>query len=82
MKRMVVSVTLALLLANEMTLETFRSNSHDAQAGMVVGVMAVTATLGIVCAKPSTVGEYVAADRKSTRLNSSHIQKSRMPSSA
>ena len=25
---------------------------------------------------------YVSADRKSTRLNSSHIQKSRMPSSA
>ena len=28
------------------------------------------------------VGEAVKADRKSTRLNSSHIQKSRMPSSA
>ena len=27
-------------------------------------------------------GELGAADRKSTRLNSSHIQKSRMPSSA
>ena len=27
-------------------------------------------------------GEFVAIDRKSTRLNSSHIQKSRMPSSA
>ena len=26
--------------------------------------------------------QYVQADRKSTRLNSSHIQKSRMPSSA
>ena len=26
--------------------------------------------------------EYVEQDRKSTRLNSSHIQKSRMPSSA
>ena len=25
---------------------------------------------------------YIAGDRKSTRLNSSHIQKSRMPSSA
>ena len=28
------------------------------------------------------VGEVCAQDRKSTRLNSSHIQKSRMPSSA
>ena len=27
-------------------------------------------------------GEQVTEDRKSTRLNSSHIQKSRMPSSA
>ena len=27
-------------------------------------------------------GEFSTADRKSTRLNSSHIQKSRMPSSA
>ena len=29
-----------------------------------------------------TSADYVAVDRKSTRLNSSHIQKSRMPSSA
>ena len=29
-----------------------------------------------------TLGQRVAEDRKSTRLNSSHIQKSRMPSSA
>ena len=28
------------------------------------------------------VGAYAVGDRKSTRLNSSHIQKSRMPSSA
>ena len=35
-------------------------------------------------AKPGTVHAWFAklADRKSTRLNSSHIQKSRMPSSA
>ena len=30
----------------------------------------------------SKVGDYSKEDRKSTRLNSSHIQKSRMPSSA
>ena len=29
-----------------------------------------------------TIGLYLTKDRKSTRLNSSHIQKSRMPSSA
>ena len=28
------------------------------------------------------IGKALAEDRKSTRLNSSHIQKSRMPSSA
>ena len=31
---------------------------------------------------PQAVAAWAAADRKSTRLNSSHIQKSRMPSSA
>ena len=31
---------------------------------------------------PKFVGKVVIRDRKSTRLNSSHIQKSRMPSSA
>ena len=33
-------------------------------------------------AKSHLVKELAARDRKSTRLNSSHIQKSRMPSSA
>ena len=32
--------------------------------------------------KPQVIVNYAAQDRKSTRLNSSHIQKSRMPSSA
>ena len=31
---------------------------------------------------PKFWGEHMQSDRKSTRLNSSHIQKSRMPSSA
>ena len=30
----------------------------------------------------ASLGENIEQDRKSTRLNSSHIQKSRMPSSA
>ena len=34
------------------------------------------------CAVPVTDAVEVGQDRKSTRLNSSHIQKSRMPSSA
>ena len=33
-------------------------------------------------AKGRNLGVEIAKDRKSTRLNSSHIQKSRMPSSA
>ena len=37
---------------------------------------------GIEVSVLSVMGEKVRIDRKSTRLNSSHIQKSRMPSSA
>ena len=38
---------------------------------------------GMTCsACPITVKKALMKDRKSTRLNSSHIQKSRMPSSA
>ena len=37
---------------------------------------------GIVLKREALPGKYVEPDRKSTRLNSSHIQKSRMPSSA
>ena len=35
-----------------------------------------------VRASPDGIGKVYLGDRKSTRLNSSHIQKSRMPSSA
>ena len=38
---------------------------------------------GVICASAGNHAQGVAlSDRKSTRLNSSHIQKSRMPSSA
>ena len=37
---------------------------------------------GNVREKLATAETFAAKDRKSTRLNSSHIQKSRMPSSA
>ena len=36
----------------------------------------------VILSPGDTFGELVLLDRKSTRLNSSHIQKSRMPSSA
>ena len=50
------------------------------------GVLASWFAVPLLAGGPSTGKEqhllYVARDRKSTRLNSSHIQKSRMPSSA
>ena len=39
-------------------------------------------TLCAGCGHDSISAAIIQADRKSTRLNSSHIQKSRMPSSA
>ena len=52
---------------------------------LALGVGVVTAVVGgalvgFLCLRRR--GIYFAIDRKSTRLNSSHIQKSRMPSSA
>ena len=45
--------------------------------------MVASAHMSIVTARVAGVSRIIAcADRKSTRLNSSHIQKSRMPSSA
>ena len=40
------------------------------------------AQLGVSADSPLWIIAMLTADRKSTRLNSSHIQKSRMPSSA
>ena len=40
------------------------------------------ATLSVFQRKWQALSQYQQTDRKSTRLNSSHIQKSRMPSSA
>ena len=50
---------------------------HQGYGLPVGGVVATNVTDGVV--SPGAVGYE---DRKSTRLNSSHIQKSRMPSSA
>ena len=49
------------------------------QAGQIVELLANKKTH--VKIWPSTADDF-STDRKSTRLNSSHIQKSRMPSSA
>ena len=43
---------------------------------------ASTAGMAVSSFVPAKGGELLRLDRKSTRLNSSHIQKSRMPSSA
>ena len=64
------------------------TNASEAGAAAMLGASINYPLRGAVTFK-STVGTNVAsdalsnlADRKSTRLNSSHIQKSRMPSSA
>ena len=48
--------------------------------GLANGAVYLLAGLGLVLI--FSVTRVVFVDRKSTRLNSSHIQKSRMPSSA
>ena len=47
---------------------------------LALGHLAVAKTIGNLETEKSV--EALVGDRKSTRLNSSHIQKSRMPSSA
>jgi len=51
----------AATFAGEMTLHQFKEAPLDIQRGAVMGVMAVTDTLGIRCKVPATVAEYVAA---------------------
>ena len=57
----------------DVVIETTASNYKDAEPGMTHITMAMKKGMHIIS---------VNKDRKSTRLNSSHIQKSRMPSSA
>ena len=52
------------------------------EAGMLGGAVAITNTHSVGVVRDALVTEGIRRDRKSTRLNSSHIQKSRMPSSA
>ena len=58
--------------------------SMAAQVDGVAGIAALELNISCpnVWAGGRVIGEDAATDRKSTRLNSSHIQKSRMPSSA
>ena len=48
----------------------------------IVLALCLTMLLSLVCFKPWKDLRSLEQDRKSTRLNSSHTQKSRMPSSA
>ena len=66
-------VPLALLAAQFLS---SRYAEHAATNGEVVGARVVTETLDLMAAL------QLQRDRKSTRLNSSHIPLSRMPSSA
>ena len=59
-------------------LDVIQRIQHDFRAGVVF----ITHDLGVVARIADRVQVMYAGDRKSTRLNSSHIQKSRMPSSA
>ena len=45
-------------------------------------IVIVTAAAGLETSQTAALIQNAMLDRKSTRLNSSHIQKSRMPSSA
>ena len=47
--------------------------------GVILGLISVGMLVYLI---PGQGDSTVSGDRKSTRLNSSHIQKSRMPSSA
>ena len=58
--------------------------SHDGTIErLVTGALSEAgAEAGAAALQALTIDTELLADRKSTRLNSSHIQKSRMPSSA
>ena len=49
---------------------------------VTLGLVMQTVGIGSLIGNAFSVGPIASIDRKSTRLNSSHIQKSRMPSSA
>ena len=58
---------------------TFNASSHEAWISKMLSII----VLGGMGSLPGAlIASLILGDRKSTRLNSSHIQKSRMPSSA
>ena len=68
-----------------------KAGAPDAEAGFTLVELLVVLVILVLLASiigPRVIGylgssrSKTAQDRKSTRLNSSHIQKSRMPSSA
>ena len=66
-----------------MMLETGLLQSANAVAMGLLNVPSATVLWDFLQTDlPNYTGDLIAQDRKSTRLNSSHIQKSRMPSSA
>jgi len=69
------------LYANKFFTNALRSRCrHTKQKDTGAAYISIN-TLGCVL-RPESLFKQVVSDRKSTRLNSSHIQKSRMPSSA
>ena len=76
----------ALLPAVALGLSFATPMRADAEDAASAGVRLAQAPVQIASVEigrvDSLTGKVFAIDRKSTRLNSSHIQKSRMPSSA
>ena len=74
----------------EVTMSDKDTNDFEHEVGEIVTRMppvitAILAVGGLVAAYFMTIGDFKVKDmedRKSTRLNSSHSQQSRMPSSA
>ena len=61
---------------------TMSITNHNQMLGPVIALGAVDSYFKAAKRQQRRIESAKAGDRKSTRLNSSHIQKSRMPSSA
>ena len=77
MKRLFIFWVILLPALTQHVHAQYYSVNYDART-----VAAMAAAFGTEVVAESYYREQVDEDRKSTRLNSSHIQKSRMPSSA
>ena len=74
-----------LTMAGDGTAGTVRAGALAGAAGTAVAGGDIIITITIIpdiIPVAVVIGEAAIGDRKSTRLNSSHTQKSRMPSSA